>query len=61
MKAKYLHIEVIDGDLYVYQDEKIRGGRVVSKADMDYECWMGQAKEPKHLVVKLSPSKRAKG
>ncbi len=41
MKRKYLHVEVMNGILYVYADDKAWGAKTLSLEQMDNECMIG--------------------
>ena len=41
MKRKYIHIELIDGSLYIYSDNKKRGSKLTLQ-DMDTECLVAE-------------------
>ena len=52
MKRKYLHIETIDGSLYVYADDKRHSGdKLVTLDEMDDECDMGETKDNFLLTI----------
>jgi hypothetical protein len=53
LKRKYLHIETINGDLFVYADDKSHRGTIISLDDMDDECNMSETKKNKHFVISL--------
>lgn len=46
---KYLHIEIINDQLYVYIDNNKRSGVVTTKEQLDNECMV----EDEHIVLKI--------
>jgi len=53
MKRKYLHIEIIDGELYIYADNKLHGAKTFTLEDIDSECNVGSVKRDGHFACSL--------
>lgn len=46
MKRKYLHVEILDGTLHIYSDDKrCRGDKLTTLEELDYECAVGESNE----------------
>jgi len=55
MKRKYLYIEINEGDLYVYADDRKWRGKLVKLSDMDSDAWiMSLRKKKKRFRIPLS-------
>lgn len=52
-KKEHLHVEIIDGELYLYIDNNPRKGLKVTREDMNYQCNICPIKEGTHIIVPL--------
>jgi len=53
MKRKYLHIEIRDGSLYVFSDDKTWKGKKLTLEDMDTECNITDTNKRVHFYIPL--------
>jgi hypothetical protein len=57
MKRKYLHVEITDGVLYIYADDRSHGGKPFSLNEMDNQCDAGMVEEGLHIKIPLKDFK----
>lgn len=59
MKRKYLHVEILDGTLHIYSDDRRwRGDKLTTLEELDYECAVGEVDENICITIPVNYDSR---